>query len=280
MNDPLVSVCLITYNHGRFIKETIDSVLMQNTSFLFKLIIADDFSTDGTRETILKYKNKYPELIELILQPKNVGAARNWLDLMNAPKSKYIAYLEGDDYWTDPYKLQKQVDFLEKNESYVGNFHNVEIRYEESGKASVLHCRLPGEKDITFKDLSYVNVIPSCSVVFRGKYLRDMPPWFAALPLGDWPLHLWNAQYGNFWYISHVMGVYRITSSSTWALQNCKRNIQAVIETYDKMINGFSYAPVLVSQLKKARIRYLCRNKYPISKFLYRIIRRIFIRNG
>ena len=91
---------------------------MQKVDFDYELIIADDYSTDGTREIILDYKENYPGLIKLILQKRNVGPGKNWLDLIEAPKSKYIAYFEGDDYWTDPYKLQKQVDFLEANEGY------------------------------------------------------------------------------------------------------------------------------------------------------------------
>jgi len=117
-NEPLLSVCLITYNHVKYIREAIESVLMQKVNFAWELIIADDFSTDGTREILLEYKEKYPSFIKLILQEKNVGPAQNWLELITTPKSKYIAYFEGDDYWTDPRKLQKQVDFLQTNPAY------------------------------------------------------------------------------------------------------------------------------------------------------------------
>ena len=129
---PLLSVCLITYNHFKYIKQAIDGVLMQKVDFSWELIIADDFSTDGTREILLEYKKKYPQFITLILQEKNVGAAQNWLDLITSPKSKYIAYLEGDDYWTDENKLQKQIDFLEENEGYSGCFHYTQILNEDA----------------------------------------------------------------------------------------------------------------------------------------------------
>jgi glycosyltransferase involved in cell wall biosynthesis len=112
---PLLSVCLITYNHGNYIKQAIEGVLMQITNFTWEFIIADDCSIDGTREIVVEYQKKYPNLIKLILQNKNVGAAQNWLDLINASKSKYIAYLEGDDYWVDPLKSQKQVDVFLKH---------------------------------------------------------------------------------------------------------------------------------------------------------------------
>ncbi|MFV8360221.1 glycosyltransferase [Flavobacterium sp. LS1P3] len=118
MKTPLLSICLITYNHEKFIRQAIEGVLIQKVDFDWELIIADDCSTDRTKEIILEYKEKHPDFIKLILQEKNVGAAKNWMDLITTPKSKYIAYFEGDDYWSDPLKLQKQIDFLEQNEEY------------------------------------------------------------------------------------------------------------------------------------------------------------------
>lgn len=111
-NHPLLSVCLITYNHAKYIKQAIEGILMQKTDFSWELIIADDCSTDGTREIIIDFQKQYPDLIRLVLQEKNVGPNQNWLNLITASESKYIAYLEGDDYWIDPLKLQKQVNIL------------------------------------------------------------------------------------------------------------------------------------------------------------------------
>ncbi len=109
---PLVSICLLTYNHQRWIHEAIDSILRQETDFPCELIIAEDCSTDRTREIVLSYAEKYP--IRLILQEKNKGAMRNLKDLMDAPAGKYVAYIEGDDSWIDPLKLKKQSCLLEK----------------------------------------------------------------------------------------------------------------------------------------------------------------------
>lgn len=110
----LLSVCLITYNHASYIKQAIEGILMQKVGFAWELIIADDFSTDGTREIVIDFQKQHPDFIRLILQEKNVGPDQNWLDLITASKSNYIAYLEGDDYWTDPLKLQRQVDIFLK----------------------------------------------------------------------------------------------------------------------------------------------------------------------
>lgn len=114
-SDTLVSVCLITYNHVNFISRAIESILEQKTDFEWNLIIADDNSTDGTKDILVKYKDKYPDKIILLLQPTNVGAEKNFLQLINYPQSKYIAYLEGDDFWINPYRLKKQVSILEQN---------------------------------------------------------------------------------------------------------------------------------------------------------------------
>ena len=118
MITPLLSVCIITYNHKNYISKAIDSALNQITSFDYQIIIADDCSNDGTREILLAFKEKYPEKIELILQEKNIGPAKNWMDLLSSASSKYISYFEGDDYWSDMHKLQKQIDFLEENPDY------------------------------------------------------------------------------------------------------------------------------------------------------------------
>lgn len=133
---PMVSIGLMTYNHGPFIGKAIESVLMQEVNFPYELVIAEDCSTDNTREVILSYKEKYPNVIRLLLQDENVGMKQNSNDLRRACWGKYRANLEGDDYWIDPAKLQKQVDFLESHPDFVaigGDF----ICIDEKG------CRCP-----------------------------------------------------------------------------------------------------------------------------------------
>lgn len=117
----LVSVVMITYNHEKYISKAIESVLMQKTSFRYELLIGDDASKDKTPEIIRGYKEQNPEIIKIKLRKRNVGGTRNSYELFMNAKGKYIAILEGDDYWTDELKLQKQFDFLEKNERYSGS---------------------------------------------------------------------------------------------------------------------------------------------------------------
>ena len=114
MNNVTVSVLMITYNHENFIREAIEGVLMQKTDFPIELIIGEDCSTDGTRKIVMEYASKYPDIIRPLLPDSNLGMMKNFIETMQAATGKYIALCEGDDYWTDPYKLQKQVDILNK----------------------------------------------------------------------------------------------------------------------------------------------------------------------
>lgn len=121
--EPLLSIVTITYNHEPYIRKCIEGVLMQQVNFPIEFIIAEDCSTDGTLTICKEYSEKYPDLIKLITSENNVGATANERRAMKAAKGKYIAFCEGDDYWTDPLKLQKQVDFLEEHPEYSVTFH-------------------------------------------------------------------------------------------------------------------------------------------------------------
>ena len=133
---PLVSICCITYNHEQFIREAVDGFLMQKTDFPIEIIIHDDASIDGTTKIIKEYQGKHAELIKLIIQTENQYKTRGFgflVDLFQQAQGKYIALCEGDDYWTDPLKLQKQVDFLEANPDYSLVSHRRKV-YDENIK--------------------------------------------------------------------------------------------------------------------------------------------------
>lgn len=177
MDSPLLSVCLITYNQAPYIRQAIDSILMQNISFSWELIIADDFSVDGTRETAASYASEYPGLIKLILQKKNVGATLNWIELMCTASGKYIAYLEGDDFWTESDKLQKSVDFLEQNPSYSLVCTDYGVMDQSTGRVTENYLRrnydLTTEKDVLLREYMFSrHAIRSLTAVMRGSDVR------------------------------------------------------------------------------------------------------------
>lgn len=130
--EPLVTVKVLTYNHVEYIKACLDGILMQKTDFPFDVIIGDDCSTDGTTEIILKYQNDYPDKVKVITNKKNVGYIRNSQSVYNVSKGKYIAICDGDDYWNDPYKLQKQVSFLESHPDYGMAYSDINMVNEKN----------------------------------------------------------------------------------------------------------------------------------------------------
>ncbi len=206
----LVSVCLITYKHESYIRQALDSVVMQNVNFSWEVIIADDCSPDNTRQIILEYKSKYPDLIKLLFQVKNVGGGKNFVDLINSAQGKYIAYLEGDDYWTDPNKLQKQFDFMETHLDYSLSYHKIKkihtyaIDFEPEPISNIGNL-----KTIT---IDYILkrgwFIHSCSMFFVNFRL---PEGFEGLFVGDYPLHVLLADKGKVGFLDECMGVYRIS---------------------------------------------------------------------
>lgn len=240
MSIPLLSVCLITYNHEKFIRQAIEGILNQQVNFPIEIVVADDCSTDSTREIITEYEQKNPGLFRLIFQQKNVGAARNWLDMLSLPQSKYIAYLEGDDYWIDDLKLQKQVDFLEANPGYAICFHSV---YDLHTDGRLQPAPSPGSENRTFEitDLARVNFISSPSVVYRRFPVKELPDWILKAPVGDYVLHLLYAARGKIYFIAELMAVYRRHEQGLWSLH--KNHVQAVKLKWvvDKMDQYFSY---------------------------------------
>jgi glycosyltransferase involved in cell wall biosynthesis len=259
MSQDLLSVCLITYNHGKFIAEAIDSVLMQKTNFDFQLVIADDCSRDETREIIKTYKSKYPQKIQLILQDENVGAARNWMQLLDFPESKYIAYLEGDDYWTEPYKLQKQVDFMEENQDFAMCFHAVNIKFASA--TDFYEYPIPPSDILYLKDIVKEHYIPSCSLMFRNTYyLNGYPHWLVKTISGDIPHEILLASKGKTKYFSEKMACYRRNLGSVTQVSSLSSKMRAgYIDMYAKIASEIGGFPKLYLHAKciKLRLGYL-----------------------
>lgn len=213
---PLLSVAIITYNHEEYISQAIDGVLRQKTTFPIELIIGEDCSTDRTREICLTYQKKFPEIIKVLCPKQNLGAHENFIVTFDHCRGKYTAICEGDDYWTDPLKLQKQVDFLEANPDFAICFHDVTVIYEDKNRQShLLHSKKPKETAV-FEDLAKENFIPTPACVFRSNLFKTFPDWYFEMSLGDWILHLLVAQHGKIKYIDEPMGVYRIHAQGAW----------------------------------------------------------------
>ena len=217
---PMVSVWMITYNHEEFITEAIDGVLMQQTNFQIELIIGEDCSTDKTAEIIKAYQEKHPEIIKARFNKPNIGMMPNVIKTLEECTGKYIALCEGDDYWTDPLKLQKQVDFLENNGGYSGCFHDTEVKYIDSLKNNILFSDFPAnpfhnlEKHIFTIEDTFLGIIGhTSSFMFRNKaldrYVKNNK-LFSRIPFGDNVMISAVSEFGNLYRLNDIMSVYQI----------------------------------------------------------------------
>lgn len=214
---PLVSISCITYNHTNYIKQCLDGFLMQQTTFPFEVLIHDDCSTDGTTEIIREYAAKYPDIIKPMYETENqfkAGKPRG-SKVWNFPraKGKYIAMCEGDDYWTDSLKLQKQVNFLESHPDYTFCFHNAVVHHENSSKSDHLFAQLETR---TYHWRENVDgwIVPTASMVFRreifeSKYYKEYTS-SRKMMVGDNPLVRTCGMLGKLYCFSEPMSVYRL----------------------------------------------------------------------
>jgi glycosyltransferase involved in cell wall biosynthesis len=206
-----VSVLIITYNHEPFIAQALDSALMQYVDFAYEIVVGEDCSRDRTREIVRDYQKRYPDRIRLLLPERNIGARANFIQALHACRGEYVAWLDGDDYWTSPHKLQKQADVLDRHPLYAMCFHNVVRWHEDGSKPLENNCPDDFKPVLTLADfLSQRSYCLPVSVMFRRRWLSKLPPEFDRLQIGDWPCFALLASQGNMAYINEVMGVYRI----------------------------------------------------------------------
>jgi glycosyltransferase involved in cell wall biosynthesis len=253
---PLVDVFMPTYNHAPFLAQAIESVLAQKTNFAYRLNIADDCSTDGAQAIIKQYADQYADRIRAILSPDHVGILhqdRLSVRVLQACTGKYLAVLEGDDYWSAPDKLQKQVDFLEGHKDFAICFHAVKSVNEKGDELPDLSF-VPQQKRIfTIEDLLAGNFIHACSVMFRGGLVKEFPDWYTTLRIGDWPLHVMHAQHGKIGYLDEVMAVYRVHERSLWSSRDRLDQITETMAALDHLdaYLGFKYRKTI--KASKAR---------------------------
>ena len=268
---------MITFNQEKFIAQAIESALMQHANFKYEIVIGEDCSTDRTRDIVWEYQEKYADRIKLLLQSENVGMHKNFVDTYYACRGKYIAILDGDDYWTDPYKLQKQVDFLENNPDFSICFHNMQIIYENEPRLNRISNKNQNEIT-TINTLACGNYIYTASCVFRNNFII-LPDWFYQCPVGDYPLHLLNAQYGKIKFVNEVMGVYRIHQEGTWGdtsmvhqREKWLEMLELIRDKFDKSIRN-SLNKNLCNCIFKLAQHYLENNDYEKYNFYIKKIR-------
>ena len=281
---PLVSISCITYNHENYIRDAIEGFLMQKTTFPVEILIHDDASTDKTASIVREYEEKYPQLIKPIYQTENQYSKRDGsIDRIQRGRArgKYVALCEGDDYWTDPLKLQKQVDFMEVNPDCSLCFHASKNIRNNDPNDYILHKpkKIPKDNKFEMKHaiLGGGGFMATNSMLFHRKYIQDRPAWMEKTPVGDAPLMLLLASKGKIGYIDEVMSVYRIMSSSTsWSASMQDRTRRrthhyAILEMWDNFDDWTEkkYSSIIFQKKMKNRWNYFKGNvKHNLTKFL------------
>lgn len=229
MDKPKVSISCCTYNHEKFIRKTLDSFLMQKTNFKYEVLINDDASQDNTQAILREYEEKYPDIIKPIYQTENQYKLNRSCEkyyIFPRVQGEYVAICEGDDYWTDENKLQKQVDFLDSHKDYSLVFHPVMVKYDDGSVPDKIFPDLKGEfsyiKDMDFLTLLQKNFIQTNSVMYRWrlKTPEDLELFPNGILPSDFFLHLLHAQVGKIGYIDEVMSVYRRHQGGLWSHDN------------------------------------------------------------
>jgi glycosyltransferase involved in cell wall biosynthesis len=278
---PLVSIICLTYNHKDYIRKCLDGFVSQKTTFSFEIIVHDDASTDNTQEILREYDLKYPSLFNNTYQTVNQFKNKEiniWIDFVfPLLVGKYVAFCEGDDFWTDPNKLQKQVNFLENNDEFVLCYHETNILsnglIEEDFAKQKNISQISGYYDL----LCFGNYMQTSSVVFLNKL--NLFPFEKSIQLNDYVLWFWLSRFGKIYRINEIMSVYRLGPgiwSSLSKENKLLHTLNALIEAkkivknendhivIDQRINSITLS-LLPPELQKIN-----KNHYNLNEYLYR----------
>lgn len=256
----MVSVCCITYNHEQYIAAALDSFLMQQTSFEFEILVGEDCSKDGTRAVIQEYVDRYPGRIRLVHHEANIGAIRNQVDVITKSKGRYIALCDGDDFWTDQRKLQKQVDFLEANPEYVICCHHTKVINEHD---EIVYLK---EKPVSM-EFDYQDVLLGkreetriCSLMIRNiDAVRSVgqQAWYFDTYGTDtlFKLYALASTGKKIFVLPDVMACYRLHTGGIWSMIDSRIRKRRMVSDFNLTIRNFKYSGWMKKELLKIYIR-------------------------
>lgn len=285
---PLVSICTTTYNREKYIGQAIESCMSQITTFPFDMVICDNCSEDKTVEIIEEYIQKYPDKIKLLKADRNYGLMVNYQKSLESGTGKYIADCDGDDYWIDPYKLQKQVDFLEANPDFVLCFTNTLIKNDETGEEKIAKINVWDICDASqliehngIEGPKYGEEINSpghvSAMVFRNHVINKFPDWYKGLYINDMPLFLMLSKHGKSKFINDVSTVYRInplgiSTEGFTSKKDCEGSIdffKKINKYHDYKLNNQIKHIISVYYLKLVKIYYRQKEYYNAARCLF-----------
>ena len=264
----LVAIHCLVYNHEPYLRDCFEGFVMQKTNFRFVAIVHEDCSTDNSAAIIREYEAKYPDIFRPIYETENQwhkkdGSLERIMNgAIDATGAKYVAMCEGDDYWTDPLKLQKQVDFLEEHPDFTMCFHGARIKNETNTRV-ITTCDKIETKEYLTKDIFPGWVVPTASVVYRRVPVESYPPlkhqeW---MKYGDIVLFLKCTHTGRVWGMADQMSVYRMTSNGAVISQQRERDL------YVHMCNHYKFLLTNFSQIDREWIyEYIATHYYSIMR--------------
>jgi hypothetical protein len=261
-NSPVVTVLVSTYNHERYIEQALTSVVEQETSFPFQVVVIEDCSTDGTRDLVRAFAVRHSEQVRLALAPVNENSNRIFATEWGSCASEYVAILDGDDYWTSPEKLQRQVEVMEGRPEYSFCFHDVTVISEgmsyvwqgrftegfgDGARVRTLTWLDPSlepeegfelgrKRTINPRELWAGCFVPGCSPLARRRLLPELPRAFVDIEFGDWALYLLLAEHGPILYLDEVLGAYRVHAGGLWSGLSRETQHRHVVTFFEQML--------------------------------------------
>lgn len=274
-NDCLVSILCTAYNHEQYIRSALDSFVSQKTDFAFEVLVNDDASTDGTAAIIREYEEKYPEIIRPFYQVENqfskgIGYIYENIFYPKA-RGKYFAFCEGDDYWTDESKLQRQVDFLESHPDYSACVHNTTLHFCNGNRPDELLIPSRGDHEVLYENVirGPVNAYHTSSLMARREIIVQTPDFYRAATehgFADYAWALLLRLNGGIWFIDRSMSVYRLFSNqAAWSsnvgghfgVSGQYRKLQNFVEGKCELLRRFlphapeEYKPLVEQELRE-----------------------------
>jgi glycosyltransferase involved in cell wall biosynthesis len=222
----IASALLTTYNQADLVEQAIESALAQEVDGGYEILIADDYSSDGTRNIAASYRDRHPDRIRLVFSERNMGANIVRAHGTRQARGAYVALLDGDDYWTSPEKIRKQVTYLNRHPECAICFHNALVVYDDgSQEAHPFHLADPTHRlsrsippEIsTLGDIAVGNFMQTSSVIFRRGLIEEFPDWYFKARIDDWAFHVLNAEHGDIGYIDEVLSAYRVHGGGAWS---------------------------------------------------------------
>jgi glycosyltransferase involved in cell wall biosynthesis len=260
-----VSVVLRTYNHASWIAQAIESVLLQRAGFGFELIVAEDCSTDGTRAIVERYAARHPEVIRALLPERNVGHGEILRLGLAAAGGRYVAYLDGDDYWTSPAKLVRQVAFLERNRECASCFHDVSLIYDDAGVPSGTISPHLGEERFGLEQILMECFVPAPAMMFRREVAEQLPAWVFESAWIDWLIHIRAAQSGPIGYLPEVLAAYRVHRGGMFSALDRVSQLEEDLRFYPKLLSELPHERGLIERCLAYRHAQLAIERLGVS---------------